>query len=123
MYKVFDKGESEVFQVFKVSEIAKKLGKTKDSVYKKSSRLKHELDGHKKKLNGIIYYDEEGFEIIKNSYDIPIVDEEPVQSVQSRQHFDDNKYLELLLSEKEKQIEHLKEHTTNRNSNLAPNSS
>ncbi len=91
--------------MFKVSEIAGKLGKTKDSVYKKSSRLKSELKGHKKKLNGVIYYDTEGYEIIKNSYATPIIETEHVKS---RQHDGDDKYLNLLLSEKDKQIGHLK---------------
>lgn len=104
MCKVFDKGESEVLQVFKVSEIAEKIGKTKNSVYKKTDRLKVELKPHRKKLNGVIYYDEEGFEIIKKSYGETKVE---TPHGESKQQDSNDKYVELLLLEKDRQISQL----------------
>jgi hypothetical protein len=89
-----------------VSEIAEKIGKSKTSVYKKVNGLKGELKPFRKKVNGVIYFDTEGFEIIKNSYGEVIIDNQVERT--SLNHVDD-KYLDLLLSEKDEQIKHLKE--------------
>lgn len=115
MCKGFDNGESEGFQVFKVSEIAEKLGKTKNSVYKKTNRLKLELKPHRKKLNGVIYYDEEGFDIIRKSYGEPKV---AIEKGESRQQNEKDKYIELLLSEKDKQISQLTKQLAEREKSL-----
>jgi hypothetical protein len=104
-----------VLQLFKVSEIAEKLEKTKDSVYKKTNRLKMELKPHKKNLNGLVYYDTEGFEIIKKSYSKA---KEATTFVKSSQNDDENKYLHLLLAEKDKQIGHLKEQLSKQEKSL-----
>lgn len=92
--------------MFKVSEIAEKIGKSKTSVYKKANGLKGELKPYRKTVNGVIYFDTEGFEIIKNSYGELINDNQDEKT--SLNHVDD-KYLNLLLSEKDEQIKHLKE--------------
>lgn len=92
--------------MFSVSEIAEKLGKTRNSVYKKTSRLKVELKPYKKKLNGVIYYDVEGLNIIRESYGKPILAK---AEGESRLNHVDDKYLDLLLLEKDEQIKHLKE--------------
>lgn len=92
--------------MLKVSEIADKIGKSKTSVYKKVNGLKGELKPYRKKVNGVIYFDTEGFEIIKNSYVEVIIDNQVERT--SLNHVDD-KYLDLLLSDKDEQIKHLKE--------------
>jgi hypothetical protein len=92
--------------MLKVSEIAKKLGKSKTAVYKNANRLKDELKPHKKKHNGVIHYTLEGYEILKRSFDVSII-ETKVETNSIKPI--DNKYLDLLLSDKEKQIKHLKE--------------
>jgi len=102
--------------VFKVSEIAEKLGKTRDSVYKKSNRLKVELKPHKKKLNGLVYYDTEGFEIIKKSFEKA---KEATTFVKSNQKDSEDKYLNLLISEKDKQIIQLTEQLANKEKALS----
>ena len=101
--------------MFKVSEIAEKLGKTRDSVYKKTNRLKVELEPYKEKLKGVIYYNAEGFEIIKESYGIA---KEATTFVKSSQKDSEDKYLALLISEKDKQISHLKEELANKEKSL-----
>lgn len=57
--------------MFKVSDIVEKTGKSKTSVYRKISKLKTELKPHKKTLNGVIYYDEEGLKIIAELWTFP----------------------------------------------------
>jgi succinate dehydrogenase flavin-adding protein (antitoxin of CptAB toxin-antitoxin module) len=71
---------------------------------------------HKKKLNGVIYYDSEGFDIIKNSYIIPLVEEELVKSGKQNE---DNNYLELLLSEKDNRIFQLTKNLAEKEKSLA----
>lgn len=91
--------------MFKVSEIAEKIGKSKTSVYNRISKLKVELKPYKKTLNGVIYYDEEGFEIIKKSYDDVSRSfkggNKPTNNLESD-------LLDRLLTEKDKRIEELK---------------
>ena len=101
--------------MFKVSEIAEEIGKSKTSVYKKVSELKGELKPFKKKVNGVIHFDAEGFEIIKNSYGEVIIDNRVERT--SLNHVDD-KYLDLLLSEKDEQIKHLKEQLKEKDKSL-----
>lgn len=102
--------------MFSVSEIAEKLGKTRNSVYKKTNRLKVELMPHKEKLKGVIYYDTEGYEIIKKSYGGPTVSK---GQGESRLNDDSNKLLDLLILEKDKQISHLKEELANKEKSLS----
>jgi len=101
--------------LFKVSEIADEIGKSKTSVYKKVNGLKGELKPFRKKVNGVIYFDTEGFEIIKNSYSEVIIDNQVERT--SLNHVDD-KYLDLLLSEKDEQIKHLKEQLKEKDKSL-----
>ena len=90
----------------KVSWMANELSKSKTSIYKKTNTLKDVLKPYKKKLNGVIYYTTEGFEIIKNSYSIPIIETEVDDNTPNQI---DDKYINLLLSDKDEQIKHLKE--------------
>ncbi len=101
--------------MFNVSEIAEKIGKTKNSVYKKTNKLKVELKPHKKKLNGVVYYDEKGFEIIKNSYGETVVE---TINGETEQQITTDKYIELLLSEKERQIIQLTKQLEDKNNAL-----
>ena len=101
--------------MFKVSEIAEKIGKSKTSVYKKVNGLKGELKPYRKKINGVIYFDTEGFEIIKASYREP--QKAKVQG-ESRLNYSEDKLLNLLLSEKDKQISHLIEQLANKEKSL-----
>lgn len=87
-----------------MSEIAEKIGKSKTSVYNRISKLKVELKPHKKILNGVIYYDEEGFEIIKDSYSDVSSTFKGVNKTTIKIESD---YLNQLLSEKDKRIEEL----------------
>jgi predicted DNA-binding protein YlxM (UPF0122 family) len=105
-----------VLQLFSVSEIAEKLGKTSNSVYKKINRLKVELEPHKQKAKGVIYYDVEGFEIIKDSYREP--HKAKVQG-ESRLNTVDDNLLNLLLLEKDNQISHLKEELAKKDKSLS----
>lgn len=90
--------------MFKVSEIALKVGKSKTSVYNRISKLKTELKPYKKTLNGVVYYDEEGFEIIKNSYDDISRSFKGVNKPTNNLESD---LLDRLLLEKDKRIEEL----------------
>ena len=101
--------------MFNVSEITEKIGKTKNSVYKKTNKLKVELKPHKKKLNGVVYYDEKGFEIIKNSYGETVVE---TINGETEQQITTDKYIELLLSEKERQIIQLTKQLEDKNNAL-----
>lgn len=101
--------------MFNVSKIAEKIGKTKNSVYKKTNKLKVELKPHKKKLNGVVYYDEKGFEIIKNSYGETVVE---TINGETEQQITTDKYIELLLSEKERQIIQLTKQLEDKNNAL-----
>ena len=93
-----------MLQVFKVSDIAIKLGKSKTSVYNRISKLKIELKPYKKTLNGVVHYDEEGFEIIKNSYsDVS----RSFKGVNKPTNNLESNALNLLMLEKDKQIERL----------------
>jgi predicted nucleic acid-binding protein len=88
-----------------VSEIAEKIGKSKTSVYNRINKLKVELKPYQKTLNGVIYYDEEGFEIIKNSYENVSSSFKGVNKPTNNLESD---LLDCLLSEKDKRIEELK---------------
>jgi len=68
LYRCVHIGKGQVLQLFKVSDVVEKTGKSKTSVYRKISKLKTELKPHKKTLNGVIYYDEEGLKIIAESF-------------------------------------------------------
>ena len=93
-----------MLQVFKVSDIAEKVGKSKTSVYSRISKLKTELKPYKKTLNGVVHYDEEGFEIIKNSYsDVS----RSFKGVNKPTNNLESNALNLLMLEKDKQIERL----------------
>ncbi len=92
--------------MLKVSEIAEKLGKSKTSVYKNANRLKDELKPHKKKYNGVIHYTLEGYEILKKSFDTLII-ETKVETNSIKPMKD--KYLEMLLLDKDDRIKQLKE--------------
>ena len=100
-----------MLQLFKVSEIAEKLGKSKTAIYKKSNKFKVELEPHRKKLNGVVYYDSDGFDIIKNSFSEPIIETKGL-------NYQDDKYMNLLLSEKDEQIKHLKEQLKEKENSL-----
>lgn len=100
-------GESEVFQLFKVSEIAKKLNVSRNSVYKKTSRLKAELKPYRKKLNGVNYFTEDGFKIIENSYNISHTFAEVDNNVVNGSQKKYDTYLDALLLDKDKQISQL----------------
>lgn len=104
-----------MLQLFKVSEIAEKLGKSKTSVYKKTNKFKADLEPHRKKLNGVIYYNVEGFDIIKNSFAEPIIETRVETNALNNV---DDKYLDLLLSEKDEQIKHLKEQLKEKDKSL-----
>ncbi len=75
-------------------------------MYKKTNRLKVELKPHKEKVKGVFYYDTEGFEIIKSSYGEY---EKAKAQGENRLNYSEDKLLNLLLSEKDKQISHLTE--------------
>ena len=101
--------------MFKVSEMATELGKSKTSVYKKTNTLKGILKPHQKKVNGVIHYTTEGFKIIKDSYGVPII-ETMVDDIGLNKVND--KYLGMLLSEKDEQIKHLKEQLKDKDRSL-----
>jgi DNA-binding transcriptional regulator GbsR (MarR family) len=98
-----------------VSEIAEKLGKSKTSVYKKANLLKIDLKVHKKKLNGVIHYTAEGFDIIRNSYTTSINETSVDNNIETKVN---DKYLDLLISEKDEQIIHLKKQLEEKNNAL-----
>lgn len=97
--------------MFKVSEIAEKLSVSKTSVYKKIEKLKPSFKKYIKRVKGVIYIDTDGFEILKNHFESKTV--ETMVGIGS-----ESKLTEILLLEKDKQIEQLKEQLKEKDKSL-----
>ena len=88
--------------MFKVSEIAEKLNISKTLVYKKIEKLKPSFKQHIKLVKSVKHISSGGFEIFKNHFETKTVE---TKAETNR----DGELLKLLLSEKDKHIEQLKE--------------
>jgi len=97
--------------LFKVSEISEKLSVSKTSVYKKIEKLKPSFKKHIKRVKGVLYIDTDGFEILKNHFEARKL--ETTVGIGS-----ESELTKLLLSEKDKHIEQLKEQLKEKDKSL-----
>jgi len=80
--------------MYRVSEIAEKLGKSRAAVYKNIKTLKPSLSKYETKRKGVIYYNDKGFDLIANSFSSTLLDEK-VDSLVDNNSVDNNSNLDI----------------------------
>lgn len=98
--------------MFKVVEIAEKLGVSKVSVYNKIKQYNKELKPHLSKLKGVTYIDKQGFKIIKESFNLfnQAKTKDTGENHEATDKVNDTNSLNSILKVKNEQLKGLKDH-------------
>ena len=95
--------------MYKIVEVAEKLGKSKTAIYNKLNENQGLFKPHLKKVKNIKALDDEGVEILKNLFGLNEVEINVETGSDNPSSAKDSSYIERLVSELENRIKYLEE--------------